>query len=189
MDNTPLPLDQLHQHIRQQQAALETLRQEYQARHAQWQKLARRHEQLQTQLRQVETEMQTLGPATTPSSAASTPAATATPAEAFRPSGPFGAPVAVPQWNGQLRQLQLRGELVKAFTSPADEQEAILQVFQEQGWPKSIDNPLSRKKTKKVRHKQLENIVRRLNGNQRSRRLRFHVCDKGRKIWWEEILS
>jgi hypothetical protein len=184
MDNTRLPLDQLHQHIRQQQAALETLRQEYQARQAQLQKLARRQEQLQTQLRQVETEMQTLGPATTPSSAAAS-----TPAEAFRLRGPFGAAVAVPQWNGQLRQLHFRGELVKAFTSPADEQGAILQVFQEQGWPKSIDNPLSRKKTKKVRHKQLENLVQRLNGNQRSRRLRFHVCDKGRQIWWEEIMS
>jgi DNA-binding protein H-NS len=57
---TAIPLQDLAQRIRQQQAELEKLRKEYDARQAQMRELTRRKEELQHQLRQVEAEFQGL---------------------------------------------------------------------------------------------------------------------------------
>jgi hypothetical protein len=92
----------------------------------------------------------------------------------------------VPQWDSLNRKLYFRGELIKAFTSPADHQEAILAAFQARGWPPAIVNPLPGD-TDEERHQRLERAVRRLNGKQRTRSLGFHVRGWGKNITWEII--
>jgi hypothetical protein len=57
MANTAIPLQDLAKRISQQQAALEKLRQEYQARQTHLRELTRRKEHLQAQLHQVEAEI------------------------------------------------------------------------------------------------------------------------------------
>ena len=92
----------------------------------------------------------------------------------------------LPFWDGDLRRLHFRGECIKAFTGPAENQEAILAAFQKSGWV-VIDNPLP-PDPETNQHRQLEYAVRRLNGHQYPRqRLRFHVCGYGKKISWEAI--
>jgi hypothetical protein len=100
---------------------------------------------------------------------------------------PFKSPnngADIPHWDSVNRQLYFRGELVKAFTSPADYQEPILAAFEALGWPLSIDNPLPGD-TQEERHLHLERAVRRLNGHQRKPSLRFHVRAAGKKVAWE----
>ncbi len=66
MAKTAIPLQDLAKRIRQQQAELEKLRQEYQVRQAHLSDLTRHKEELQAQLRQVEAEMQGLDKGVTP---------------------------------------------------------------------------------------------------------------------------
>lgn len=48
-----------------------------------------------------------------------------------------------PYWDAAARELWLDGILVKSFHVPAPHQQAILDAFQEEGWPRHIDDPLS----------------------------------------------
>jgi hypothetical protein len=49
---------------------------------------------------------------------------------------------APPRWDGALRRLCWKEQLVKQFRSPAPNQEMILCVFEEEGWPPHISDPL-----------------------------------------------
>ncbi|MFT5300651.1 MAG: hypothetical protein ACI87E_000449 [Mariniblastus sp.] len=49
-----------------------------------------------------------------------------------------------PIWDKQKRELRYGDKLVKQFKWPALNQECVLNAFQEMGWPKEIDDPLSR---------------------------------------------
>ena len=60
MTTTAVPLDEFARRIAQQQAELEALRQEYQARQAQLTDLNSRKQELQEQLAQVENEIRTV---------------------------------------------------------------------------------------------------------------------------------
>lgn len=48
-----------------------------------------------------------------------------------------------PFYDVDLRRLSLGGVVLKRFSKPAENQEAILKVFDEEGWPPRIDDPLS----------------------------------------------
>lgn len=92
----------------------------------------------------------------------------------------------VPFWDSQLRQLHYRGECIKSFQSPAENQELILTALQQAGWT-LIPNPLLPDPSVD-RQRQLQDAVRRLNGHQHPQpRLRFHVCNYGQSISWEPI--
>jgi hypothetical protein len=95
---------------------------------------------------------------------------------------------AVPLWDVLNRKLYFGGKLVKAFTSPANYQEAILAGFEAQGWPIAIEAP-RQGQTDARHHVCLERAVRRLNGNQRTRLLSFHVRASGKNVTWEQILE
>jgi hypothetical protein len=47
-----------------------------------------------------------------------------------------------PRWDKHLRELWLGPHLIKWFRVPAPDQERILDAFEEEGWPASIDDPL-----------------------------------------------
>jgi len=47
-----------------------------------------------------------------------------------------------PVWDSQARELRVGGKVVKLFRWPAQNQEAVLNAFQAQGWPARIADPL-----------------------------------------------
>jgi hypothetical protein len=46
-----------------------------------------------------------------------------------------------PWWDGERHELLFNGSSVKRYVKPGPEQEKILQVFEEEGWPECIDDP------------------------------------------------
>jgi hypothetical protein len=64
--------------------------------------------------------------------------------EALRAQAPCAqaAPRIVPQWDSRSRVLTWRGKPIKRLLRPAPAQSILLTVFQEQGWPDLIDDPL-----------------------------------------------
>lgn len=49
---------------------------------------------------------------------------------------------AQPVWDRERRELRLGKTLVKRFKWPAENQERVLNAFQDNGWPKHIQDPL-----------------------------------------------
>jgi hypothetical protein len=79
MPTQTIPLNDLTQRITQQEAKLEQMRQQYAARQKQLVELTRRKEELQNQLRQVESEMQTVTGSSPPVATAAAAAQKPTP--------------------------------------------------------------------------------------------------------------
>jgi len=97
-----------------------------------------------------------------------------------------GAPVQPalkPYWNPDVRELTLGDRLVKRFKVPARNQELILSVFQEEGWPTHIDNPLSGSDALDAQT-QLHDAIARLNGKQAQPLLAFHGNGHGTGVTW-----
>ncbi len=55
---------------------------------------------------------------------------------------------AAPCWDGWRRVLRVGVLLVKDYRLPSPTQEAILEAFQEEGWPRRIDDPLPLRTTR-----------------------------------------
>jgi hypothetical protein len=53
------------------------------------------------------------------------------------------APASVLRWDATQRDLRLGDTVVKCFRQRAPNQEAILAVFEEDGWPAWVDSPLT----------------------------------------------
>lgn len=47
-----------------------------------------------------------------------------------------------PRWDGNSRSLSVGDTLIKKLTKPAQHQELVLKVFEEEGWPSRILDPL-----------------------------------------------
>jgi hypothetical protein len=76
--------------------------------------------------------------------------------------------------------------VVKRFRVPAPIQEKILDVFEEEGWPDSIDDPLSpRPDGDEKSH--LRAAIRSLNRNQHPLMIRFRGTGDGEHILWELV--
>jgi hypothetical protein len=89
-----------------------------------------------------------------------------------------------PRWSSTQRELSLDGLLVKRFRVPAQNQEMILGAFQEEGWPKHVDDPLPVRRDIDPRTR-LHDVINRLNGCQRNPLLRFHGNGTGTGVFWE----
>jgi hypothetical protein len=88
----------------------------------------------------------------------------------------------VPVWDSARRELRL-GELVlKRFRQPAKNQEIILAVFQEEGWPPRIDNPISGALDENAAER-LHNTIKRLN-QQMERAIRFCADGTAEGVMW-----
>jgi hypothetical protein len=116
---TAVPLENLAQRIARQQAELEALRQEYEARQNRLADLKRRREELERQLRQLDAEIQTVDQGETPPKAAGGKAApakanaAAAPAKAVRPNTlPALLVNLVRRANGPLTMKQLADAVV-----------------------------------------------------------------------------
>jgi hypothetical protein len=101
----------------------------------------------------------------------------------------FGDPcfLEIPHWDAPVRMLSFRGFLVKRFTSPAPVQELILTAFQEDQWPRHLDDPLPRDNPDADPRLRLRDAVTALNRHQHHKLLRFHSDGNGEGLWWEPI--
>ncbi|HYH66000.1 MAG TPA: hypothetical protein VD866_14985, partial [Urbifossiella sp.] len=98
--------------------------------------------------------------------------------------GPGSGPV--PRWEAGRRILWLGASVVKQFRVPAVNQELVLQVFEEEGWPHTIDDPIPAVRSCEGKAR-LHDTIRRLNDRQRVRRLRFTGNGRGDGVSWEVI--
>lgn len=88
-----------------------------------------------------------------------------------------------PVWDLHLRKLTFQDRLIKHFRCPAQNQEAILCAFQEEGWPERICDPLPPIEACESKQR-LHDAIRGLNRNQASRLLRFGGDGTGEGVVW-----
>jgi hypothetical protein len=100
------------------------------------------------------------------------------------PGSREGCARGVPHWDSERKELRWRGQLVKRFTQPAPNQEAVLAAFEEEAWPPRIDNPLRPHPDEDLVQRLHDTIVR-LNRHQERRLLRFRADGSGQGIRWE----
>ncbi len=91
--------------------------------------------------------------------------------------------IEVPCWNGTLRELTWQGQLVKKFRLPAENQEAILDQFEKEGWPLRIEDPLARLAGQDPKSR-LHDAIKGLNRNQVNQLLRFRGDGSGQGVLW-----
>ena len=99
---------------------------------------------------------------------------------------PIDEPPGQPKWDRKRRALMLGGEIVKRYRVPSPNQEAILAVFEEEGWPHRIDDPLS-PAADQCPKQRLHSTIKYLNSSQENRLVRFRGDGTGEGILWERI--
>ena len=92
----------------------------------------------------------------------------------------------IPVWHPDVRELRFGGELVKQYRVPARNQELILEIFEEDGWPTHIDDPLPPSRDVDSRSR-LQNAIQRLNQKQLNPALRFRGNGNGNGVYWEAV--
>jgi len=96
---------------------------------------------------------------------------------------PFDQPV-LPRWDDVRHEFFLGNQLVKVFKVPSPNQEAILSVFEEEGWPPRIDDPLTPAPHLEPKRR-LHDAIKSLNRNQKARLVRFRGDGTGEGVLWE----
>jgi hypothetical protein len=94
--------------------------------------------------------------------------------------------VRIPHWDGECHELRVGGRLVKQFKVPAPNQETILAVFQEENWPRRIDDPL-RPSARLDAKRRLHDTIVTLNRNHEHRIIRFAGDGRGLGVRWELV--
>lgn len=102
-------------------------------------------------------------------------------------SAPPSLVAATPRWDPNRRELWLDGMLVKRFRQPAPNQEKILSAFQEEGWPPSIDDPLSQNPEQNPKRR-LNQTIRNLNRFHQTSLIRFGGDGTGECVMWNRVL-
>ena len=91
-----------------------------------------------------------------------------------------------PHWDAELREFSVDGQLVKRFKSPAPNQVAILSAFEEDGWPRHVDDPLPRTGNPEADPKRrLNDTVKSLNRHHYVRVIHFSTDGTGEGVRWE----
>ena len=91
---------------------------------------------------------------------------------------------AVPYWDKSSGVLSVGGRIVKRFRVPAPNQAAVLSAFEEEGWPRRIDNPLPPEAHVDPKYR-LRFTTGRLNHAQQSSGIRFFGDGTGEGVCWE----
>ncbi len=89
-----------------------------------------------------------------------------------------------PRWDRDHRILSVGGQIVKRYGRSSPNQEAVLQAFEEEGWPYRIDDPLpySTEVAPKLR---LHDTIRWLNLRIENRLVRFTGDGTGEGVCWK----
>jgi hypothetical protein len=89
-----------------------------------------------------------------------------------------------PIYDGEKHSLSLNGFEIKKFRWAASNQERILSAFQEEGWPRRIDDPLAQ--DSKVDPKsRLHDTIKCLNRSQIHQLIKFRGDGTGQGVLWE----
>jgi hypothetical protein len=89
-----------------------------------------------------------------------------------------------PEWDPLRRELRYRGQVIKRYRVPAQNQELVLEAFQELAWPDFIDDPLPPTPEQDPKER-LQATIKSLNRNQLSRAIRFHGNGNGQQVYWQ----
>jgi hypothetical protein len=92
----------------------------------------------------------------------------------------------LPSWDPERRVLRVNGTIVKQFKWTAENQEAILCVFEEEGWPPRIDDPLPPHAEQESKRR-LSDTIKCLNRKQSNPILHFRGDGTGEGIIWELV--
>jgi hypothetical protein len=92
----------------------------------------------------------------------------------------------VPIWDTERRVLIFNDRIVKQFRWQAANQEMILSVFQEEGWPRRIDDPLAPSPALDIKRR-LSDTIKCLNRKHENKLLHFHGDGSGQGIIWKTI--
>jgi hypothetical protein len=96
----------------------------------------------------------------------------------------YGPPA--PHWDRENRVLCVGPHLAKRFKRPSPNQEAILTVFEEEGWPHRIDDPL-RPDGDQHPKQRLHDTIKWLNRHHHHRLIRFRGDGTGEGVCWEYV--
>jgi hypothetical protein len=91
-----------------------------------------------------------------------------------------------PRWDGDDRTLYFGEHIVKEFRVRSPNQEAILAAFQEEGWPRHIDDPLSPMADQNPKQR-LRDTIKCLNARHKLKVIRFRGDGTGERVRWELI--
>lgn len=92
--------------------------------------------------------------------------------------------VSKPTWIAAIRELRVEQTLVKRFRSQAPTQEVVLAAFEEEGWPRRIDDPLAPRPFVDSKHR-LRSTIQALNRSHDVKLIRFRADGSGEGIVWE----
>lgn len=92
----------------------------------------------------------------------------------------------VPVWDRDRQELRVGDQVVKQFKAPAPNQELILSVFQEDGWPVRIDDPLPPSGSRDPKRR-LHDTINSLNRCHKVFMLRFLGDGRASGIRWELV--
>ena len=105
--------------------------------------------------------------------------------ETGRSKGAVSHP-SIPHWDATTGVLSFKSQPVKRFRRPAPSQQAILNAYQENGWPPRIDNPISQE-CERVSSRRLLDAIRALNRHHEQQLIRFSGDGNGDGVLWEAI--
>ncbi len=91
-----------------------------------------------------------------------------------------------PAWDSERRLLRFNGMPVKHFKWTAQNQEAILTAFEEEGWPPRIDDPLPPHDEQDSKRR-LSDTIKCLNRKQDNSIIHFRGDGTGEGIIWEVV--
>jgi hypothetical protein len=94
--------------------------------------------------------------------------------------------VSAPRWSQEDRTLYLGPRVVKEYRVPSPNQELVLKAFQEEGWPRCVDDPLPPADDKSPKQR-LRDTIRCLNASQRNHLIRFRGNGTGEGVRWELV--
>ena len=87
----------------------------------------------------------------------------------------------IPLWDADRRELRLGDEVVKYFRWPAENQEAVLNAFEAQGWPSQIADPLP-EDPNICSKRRLHDTIKCLNRRRITTGIKFHGDGTGRGV-------
>ena len=93
---------------------------------------------------------------------------------------------AIPNWDRVTRTFLVGEHVIKRFRVPSANQEAVLDAFQEDGWPPSIDDPLPPAAEYEPKRR-LRDTIKCLNLNQVTPLIRFRGDGTGQQVVWELV--
>jgi hypothetical protein len=92
----------------------------------------------------------------------------------------------LPHWDSSRRELLVDGQVVKRFRGPAANQELVLLVFEEEGWPIRVFDPLPPQESQSAK-KRLHETIKALNHSRLARVIRFCGDGTGQGVLWEWV--